>query len=537
MRTQRGLSNQPSEDWLTAREAAALLGVRTATIYAYASRGLLGGATRGPGKRALYPRDRVEQLRLKAAARAGHAAVAAAALRWGEPVLDSALTRISPRGPVYRGQRAVDLVETPLEQVAELLWQQRVDWSPCLPRVPTRGARPSLQVLLEVTLAHAPALRRDGSTGSRVPEEAAPFRRQRDDSPPRRALTSSARVARASASSSPAPDDAPATRRARAGQHSVDTHIESAHDEGSPPARRGPHLVAADTASAPARPHDEGSPSARRGPRLVAADTESAPARSHEEGSPSARRGPRLDTGHEHVPRAPDGVVASGSGAQALLARLACAAGRGEALAEQESSLAGRVATSLLGRRATASERALINAAMVLMADHELNASTFAARVAAGAGAHWVDCLLAALATATGPRHVAACDAAEDLWAQVRETRRLEIDEAGPLPGFEAGAYDDGDPRASRLLTLLRPQLAPGIRRRLDRFLSRVELRRKQLPAVDFALAVMTRELGLPRGSATLIFALGRTVGWLAHIAEQQASPAPIRPRARYVGP
>ncbi len=373
---ERGLSNQ-HEALITAKEAAELLGVRTATIYAYASRGLLGPGARGPGTRARYPRSLVETLRVKAAARAGHAAVAAAALRWGEPVLDSAITRISPRGPVYRGRRAIDLVDEPFEKVAEWLWGTPVDWSARTRRVATKSARPSVHTFVELVLAST------------------------------------------------------------------------------------------------ARPPERG----------------------------------------------------------ALLFRLACAAGRHEVMAERAGSIAEAFLTSLRGRRPRREEVRWINAALVLIADHELNASTFAARVAASARAPWLDCVLSALGAATGVRHAAACDAAEAMW-RAKALPPLE----GQLPGFDVGAYPGGDPRAERLLSMLRPALSARQRTRLDALLSEVERATGQLPAVDLAFAVLSTHLRLPAGSSTVLFGLGRMAGWLAHIDEQLASADSIRPRARYVG-
>lgn len=364
---------------LTAKEAAALLGVKTRTIYAYASRGLLGPATKGR-----YPRQLVETLRVKAAARAGHAAVAAAALRWGEPVLDSSITRLSPRGPHYRGARATDLIGTPFERVAERLWNQPVAWNARVKRVDAKSPRPSVHGLLEVVVAHAPAL--------------------------------------------------------------VD------------------------------QPWTE---------------------------------------------------------APALLRRLACAAGTHERLAERAHDLASAVFVSLSGRSPEARETKLINAALVLLADHELNASSFTARVAASAGAPWVDCIIAALGTSAGVHHVAASTEAEKLWRRV--TMRTVLTTL-PIAGFDTGAYPGGDPRAQVLLDVLRPALSSADQRRVDRTLRQIEAKFSRLPAIDFALAVMTSSLGLPLGSAEVIFVIGRFAGWLAHVVEQQGSGQTIRPRARYVG-
>src|SRR5687768_339058 len=120
---QRGINNQRSET-LSAREAAKVLGVKLETLYAYASRGLLRSvpAERGRGRR--YPLSDVERLKARTDARTGHGAVAAGALRWGEPVLRTAISSIGSEGPLYRGHSAVELArgDSGFESVAELLW-------------------------------------------------------------------------------------------------------------------------------------------------------------------------------------------------------------------------------------------------------------------------------------------------------------------------------------------------------------------------------------------------------------------------------
>ena len=129
---QRRFDNQP-KDFLDAKAAAKLLGIEIRTLYAYASRGLVRSVRGGRGLKRHYARDDLERLRARSAARAGHGAVAAGALRWGEPVLDSAITQITRRGPAYRGRLAIELVTTPFENVAELLWsgylpEERLAW-------------------------------------------------------------------------------------------------------------------------------------------------------------------------------------------------------------------------------------------------------------------------------------------------------------------------------------------------------------------------------------------------------------------------
>src|SRR5262245_44072317 len=109
---------------LSARQAAHRLGIRLPTLYAYVSRGLLRSVPGERKGRRLYFREDVERLHARHRAHAGHGAMAAGALRWGEPVLDSAITEIGLGGPRYRGRDAVALAESgvPFETVAEWLW-------------------------------------------------------------------------------------------------------------------------------------------------------------------------------------------------------------------------------------------------------------------------------------------------------------------------------------------------------------------------------------------------------------------------------
>ena len=105
---QRRFENQPSQ-FLEAKPAAKLLGVELRTLYAYASRGLVRSVRGARGLKRLYAVEDLERLKIRSGARAGHGAVAAGALRWGEPVFDSAITQITPRGPSYRGRLATEL--------------------------------------------------------------------------------------------------------------------------------------------------------------------------------------------------------------------------------------------------------------------------------------------------------------------------------------------------------------------------------------------------------------------------------------------
>lgn len=179
----------------------------------------------------------------------------------------------------------------------------------------------------------------------------------------------------------------------------------------------------------------------------------------------------------------------------------------------------------------------LVRAALVLLADHELNASTFAVRVVASTGASLAACAMAGLAALSGPLHGGATALAEVLLDEVDRqgdasaviTERLN--RGDQLPGFGHPLYHDGDPRAEFLLSRLPSDPARS------ELVAAVDRIGGQLPNVDFALVALRRALALPRGAALLIFAVARLVGWMAHALEQHFDGKLIRPRAQYVGP
>jgi citrate synthase len=178
----------------------------------------------------------------------------------------------------------------------------------------------------------------------------------------------------------------------------------------------------------------------------------------------------------------------------------------------------------------------LLRRALVLLADHELNASTFAARVAASTGASLAAVLLAGLSTLTGPRHggaglrvVALIEEAERIGAE--EAVRAFIARGDAPPGFGQRPYPDGDPRAAALLGAFTPPPA------LLELKAAAEDLTGERANIDFALAALTRTLSLPPDAPIALFALGRSVGWIAHALEQLETGDLIRPRARYVGP
>jgi len=177
-----------------------------------------------------------------------------------------------------------------------------------------------------------------------------------------------------------------------------------------------------------------------------------------------------------------------------------------------------------------------IRRALVLLADHELSASTFAARIAVSTGASLAAGALAGLATLTGPLHgqaasavIALAEEFEDADTDPADILRDWLGEARAVPGFGHRLYPNDDPRAAALLARLSlPPAYAALCAAADSVVG-------ERPNIDFALAALAAIHDLPKSAPMTIFALARCVGWLAHMLEQIASGAPIRPRARYV--
>jgi citrate synthase len=205
-------------------------------------------------------------------------------------------------------------------------------------------------------------------------------------------------------------------------------------------------------------------------------------------------------------------------------------------------SVARAALVSLGVRPSRAAERA-IDQALVMLADHELNASTFAVRIAAGAKADLYACVSAGLATASGPRHGGSCDRVEALLAEAatpagaRAIVRARVRRGQAIPGFGHTLYPEGDPRCPPLLRTA-AALAPDLlaRATLDALMDEVHVQGGDAPTVDCGLVAVCLAAGLPPGSAAALFAVGRAAGWVAHVLEQREAGFMLRPRARYVG-
>ncbi len=398
--------------WVGSRAAADHLGISLRTLYAYVSRGAVRSMPGGRGRPRLYAIGDVERLRVRRDARAGHGAVAAGALRWGEPVLDSAITAITPRGPAYRGYLATELAATGAryEVVAELLW------SSALPAAPVRWPR------IAIPLAAIARLTGDAA----------------------RSIDVMAMVIQVASLGDPSRADP------------------------SPAAvlERGRTLI----------------------PLLAAS----------------------LAAGFSAAP------VTRALGAPSIATIVARALGLDDELAP------------------------VLDGVLVLLADHELNASSFTARVAASTGADPYACIAAALATLSGPRHGSASEeiarfadevgAAQHARGAVRALRRR----GQTPPGFGHPLYPSGDPRAAPLIEVA-TRLATT--RRARTILAIAAATTDAHPSVDVGLAALIAAFGAPPTAGAGLFAVARTAGWLAHVLEQRAAGFLLRPRARYIGP
>ena len=181
----------------------------------------------------------------------------------------------------------------------------------------------------------------------------------------------------------------------------------------------------------------------------------------------------------------------------------------------------------------------LVRAALILSADHELNVSTFTARCVASAGGSPYGVVVAGLAALEGTRHGGTTARIEASWEALRRSRDVrgaladKLRRGEAIEGFGHRLYAQGDPRAAVLLDLLPSSKTGAFARELAAAARHVL---GEAPTVDFALVAVARTLGLPNGAALALFAIGRTIGWLAHALEQYEEAAIIRPRAKYVG-
>jgi citrate synthase len=186
----------------------------------------------------------------------------------------------------------------------------------------------------------------------------------------------------------------------------------------------------------------------------------------------------------------------------------------------------------------------LLRAALILLADHELNVASFTARCVASAGSTLYAAVSAGIGAMHGVRHARHIERVEALFSQVGDPRlarsvlEARLQRGERVPGFGHRLHPSGDPRATELLRRVRvldpasPALALA-----DEIAAAGEVLLGDRPTVEVGLVALARALELPAGSPLVLWVLGRSLGLIAHAVEQYGSREVLRPRARYTGP
>ncbi|HEY7201991.1 MAG TPA: citrate/2-methylcitrate synthase [Candidatus Dormibacteraeota bacterium] len=206
-------------------------------------------------------------------------------------------------------------------------------------------------------------------------------------------------------------------------------------------------------------------------------------------------------------------------------------------------AIAGRLWSGLADGRPPRGALEALNAALVLVADHELSVSTLAARMAASIAADPYAVVSVGLSALGGAMQAVASLAAEDLLADVPGPERAaaaigeRLRRGDRLPGFGHRLYPRGDPRAPVLMELLR-RCWRGHRKlaAIEAVLAATSDRGLPAPNIDFMLASLSHLAGMRRGASEAVYAVARSAGWLAHAIEEYERRTSIRPRAIYVG-
>jgi citrate synthase len=211
---------------------------------------------------------------------------------------------------------------------------------------------------------------------------------------------------------------------------------------------------------------------------------------------------------------------------------------------EAPAPVAERLWTRLSARRPSRAMLHVLSAALVLLADHELAASTLAARTAASARADPYAVVSAGLGAVSGAWHGGASLGVERLLAAAADPASAPrvvgdvLHRGEKIPGFGHSVYRGADPRGRVLSDLVR-RAVPNAREVAvaDAVIAEVRHRALPEPNIDFALGTFTSAAGMSRGAGEAIFAVARTAGWIAHALEAYEAGTVLRPRASYTGP